>query len=306
MSKKHRMKMTLGERIFVSTNTVLLAIVFLITLYPILYVISASISAPSAVASGRMILLPEDPSQESYRLVLKYKDIWIGYANTIFYTVIGTMLQLAVTLPAAYALSRKDMQGRGFLMVLFIITMYFSGGLIPGYLNMNDFGLINNRASIVVLGLVNTYNLIVARTFFANSIPWELQEAAYLDGCSTFQVFRKIVLPLSSPIIVVLTLYYGVAHWNEYFNAMIYLRDRNLFPLQIFLKEILTQSQLSADALMSGGYTAEEISMMEAMGEAADRMKYAIIVVSTAPMLLIYPRLQKYFAKGVMIGSVKG
>ncbi len=306
MSKKHRMKMTLGERIFVSTNTVLLAIVFLITLYPILYVISASISAPSAVASGRMILLPVDPSLESYRLVLKYKDIWIGYANTIFYTVIGTMLQLAVTLPAAYALSRKDMQGRGFLMVLFIITMYFSGGLIPGYLNMNDFGLINNRASIVVLGLVNTYNLIVARTFFANSIPWELQEAAYLDGCSTFQVFRKIVLPLSSPIIVVLTLYYGVAHWNEYFNAMIYLRDRNLFPLQIFLKEILTQSQLSADALMSGGYTAEEISMMEAMGEAADRMKYAIIVVSTAPMLLIYPRLQKYFAKGVMIGSVKG
>ena len=298
--------MTLGERIFVSTNTVLLAIVFLITLYPILYVISASISAPSAVASGRMILLPVDPSLESYRLVLKYKDIWIGYANTIFYTVIGTMLQLAVTLPAAYALSRKDMQGRGFLMVLFIITMYFSGGLIPGYLNMNDFGLINNRASIVVLGLVNTYNLIVARTFFANSIPWELQEAAYLDGCSTFQVFRKIVLPLSSPIIVVLTLYYGVAHWNEYFNAMIYLRDRNLFPLQIFLKEILTQSQLSADALMSGGYTAEEISMMEAMGEAADRMKYAIIVVSTAPMLLIYPRLQKYFAKGVMIGSVKG
>ena len=306
MSKKHRMKMTLGERIFVSTKTVLLAIVFLITLYPILYVISASISAPSAVASGRMILLPVDPSLESYRLVLKYKDIWIGYANTIFYTVIGTMLQLAVTLPAAYALSRKDMQGRGFLMVLFIITMYFSGGLIPGYLNMNDFGLINNRASIVVLGLVNTYNLIVARTFFANSIPWELQEAAYLDGCSTFQVFRKIVLPLSSPIIVVLTLYYGVAHWNEYFNAMIYLRDRNLFPLQIFLKEILTQSQLSADALMSGGYTAEEISMMEAMGEAADRMKYAIIVVSTAPMLLIYPRLQKYFAKGVMIGSVKG
>lgn len=191
-------------------------------------------------------------------------------------------------------------------MVLFIITMYFSGGLIPGYLNMNDFGLINNRASIVVLGLVNTYNLIVARTFFANSIPWELQEAAYLDGCSTFQVFRKIVLPLSSPIIVVLTLYYGVAHWNEYFNAMIYLRDRDLFPLQIFLKEILTQSQLSADALMSGGYTAEEISMMEAMGEAADRMKYAIIVVSTAPMLLVYPRLQKYFAKGVMIGSVKG
>lgn len=306
MKKKKHMKMTMGERAFVATNNVLLVLIFAVTLYPMLYVISASVSNPTAVSSGKMVLFPIEPTLESYELIFKYKDVWIGYANTIFYTIAGTLLQLAFTLPAAYALSRKDMKGRSFIMGLFIVTMYFGGGLIPSYLNMNDLGLVNNRTGILLMGLVNTYNLIVARTFFSNTIPWELQEAAYLDGCNTFRVFRRIILPLSSPIIVVLALYYGVGHWNEYFNAMIYLKDRSLFPLQVFLKEILTQSQFSEDALMSGGYTAEQIAEMKAMGEMADRMKYAIIVVSSAPMLLIYPKLQKYFAKGIMIGSVKG
>lgn len=306
MKKKHRMKMSTGEKVFCAINYIFLASIFVVTLYPLIYVLSASFSDPIAVAKGDMVLWPIKPSLDGYKFVLKYKEIWTGYANTIFYTVVGTMLNLLVTLPAAYALARKDMTGRGFIMTLFIITMYFSGGLIPMYLNMNSFGLVNTRASMLVVNLVAAYNLIVARTFFANSIPWELQEAAYLDGASTFKLFVKIILPLSSPIIVVLALYYGINHWNQYFNAMIYLKDRDLFPLQIILKEILTQGQLSAEALSEGGYSPAEIAEMQRMTEAANRMKYCVIVMSAAPMLAIYPWLQKYFAKGAMIGSVKG
>lgn len=304
--KKHRMKLSAGEKIFTIVNYTFLAAIFILTLYPLIYVVSASFSDPAAVAGGKMILWPIEPTLDGYKFVFKYKEIWTGYANTIFYTVVGTILNLVVTLPAAYALARKDMAGRGFIMTLFIITMYFSGGLIPNYLNMNEFGLVNTRTSMLMVGLVSTYNLIVARTFFANSIPWELQEAAYLDGASTFKLFMKVVLPLSSPIIVVLTLYYGIAHWNQYFNAMVYLRDRDLFPLQIILKEILTQSQLSAEALNEGGFSPAEIAEMQRMSDTANRMKYCVIVLSAAPMLAIYPWLQKYFAKGVMVGSVKG
>ncbi len=304
--KEHRMKISTGEKVFCAVNYIFLACLFVITLYPLLYVLSASFSDPVAVASGKMVLWPIEPSLGGYEFIIKYKDIWTGYANTIFYTVAGTILNLLFTLPAAYALARKDMAGRGFIMTLFIITMYFGGGLIPGYLNMNSFGLVNTRASMLVVGLVSAYNLIVARTFFANSIPWELQEAAYLDGASTFKLFTKVILPLSSPIIVVLTLYYGINHWNQYFNAMVYLKDRELFPLQIILKEILTQSQLSAKALAEGGFEPAEIAEMQRMTDTANRMKYCVIIVSTVPMLAIYPWLQKYFAKGAMVGSVKG
>lgn len=304
--KKHRMRLTLGERVFITVNVLILALFVIIILYPLIYVVSASFSDPTAVASGKMILFPVEPSIDSYELILKYKDIWTGYGNTIFYTVVGTILQLSATLPCAYALSRKDLKGRNLIMTFFIVTMYFSGGMIPSYINVNNMGLVDTRTYMVISGLVSVYNLIVARTFFANTIPWELQEAAYLDGASNFQVFRKIVLPLSAPIIVVATLYYGVGHWSEYFNALIYLKDRNLYPLQMFLKEILTQSQFDMTIMAEGGFTPEQIAEMEAMGETADRMKYAIIVVSAAPMLAIYPWLQKYFAKGMMIGSVKG
>lgn len=304
--KKHRMKMSTGEKVFTTVNYIFLASLFVVTLYPLIYVLSASFSDPVAVSSGKMVLWPVEPSLEGYEFVFKYKEIWTGYANTIFYTVVGTMLNLLFTLPAAYALGRKDMAGRGIIMVLFTITMYFSGGLIPTYLNMSSFGLVNNRGALLLVGLVSTYNLIIARTFFASSIPWELQEAAYLDGASTFKIFTKVVLPLSSPIIVVMALYYGISHWNTYFNGMVYLRDRSLLPLQVILKEILTKSQLSAEALSNGAFTAEEIAEMQRMAETANRMKYCVIVISAAPMLAIYPWLQKYFAKGTMIGSIKG
>ena len=199
------------------------------------------------------------------------------------------------------------MKGRGIIMTVFLITMYFSGGLIPGYLNLREFGLINTRWVLLLNGLVSTYNLIVARSFFSSTIPWELHEAAFLDGCGDWRVFLKIVLPLSKPILVVLMLYYGIGHWNSYFNAMIYIRDRTLYPLQVFLREILTQSRFAEQALNGGdSFTAAEFQEMTRQQETADMIKYGVIVVATAPMLIIYPWLQKFFTKGVMIGSVKG
>lgn len=305
--KKSFWRYSWGDRIFLALTYSFLFLFFLIMLYPLIYVLSASFSDPNAVGSGEMLLFPVRPNINAYKYIFSYSEIWTGYANTIFYTVVGTFLNLVVTLPCAYMLSRKDVEGRGIIMTLFVITMYINGGLIPGYLNVSDLGLLNTRWSLLLPGVISTYNLIVARTFFSNSISWELHEAAFLDGCSDFKIFTKIILPLSSPIIVVLMLYYGVGHWNAYFNAMIYLRDRGLYPLQVFLKEILTQGQFAVSALETGGaFTTEQMLYMIKQAETANMIKYGVIVISAAPMLILYPMLQKYFAKGVMIGSVKG
>lgn len=295
-----------GDVVFVAVLYTVLALFFIIELYPMLYVVSASFSAPQAVTSGEMVLWPVRPSLDGYRYILQYGEIWSGYANTLFYTVEGTLLNLAVTLPAAYAVSRRDMKGAAGLMIFYMFTMYFGGGLIPGYLNIDGMGLYNTRAVLIIVGALSVYNLIVARTFFSSSIPWELHEAARIDGCNDFQIFFKIVLPLSAPIVVVLALYYGVGHWNEYFNAMIYLKDRAKFPLQLFLREILVQSKMVESAITEGGLSAEEMRALMRQVDAANQIKYCVIIASTLPMLAIYPWLQKFFAKGVMIGAVKG
>lgn len=307
--EKHisKVRQSRGDRAFGIVNGLLIALSFAITLYPLIYVISASISSPDAVASGRMILWPVDITWKGYQYILQYGDIWTGYANTLFYTLVGTSINLIVTLPCAYGLSRRDVPFRGLVMTLFLITMYISGGLIPGYINLSEMHMINTRWVLLLPGAVSTYNLIVARTFFSNTIPWELHEAAFLDGCSNIRLFLKIVLPLSAPIVVVMTLYYGVAHWNSYFNAMIYLSDRSKYPLQVFLREILTKGQFAADAVKSGAsFTEEEMIAMMKETETANLIKYCVIIVSTVPMMILYPFLQRFFTKGVMIGAVKG
>ena len=302
-----RIRMSPGDRVFVAINGFLLFLFFVATLYPILFVLSASFSDPTAVSTGKMILFPISPTFQGYEFILQYKEIWTGYANTLFYTIVGTMWNLFLTLPCAYALSRRDMGSRGVIMAIFMVTMYFSGGLIPGYLNMRDLGLLDSRIGLVLNTSISVYNLIVARTFFANSIPWELHEASFLDGCTDFRIFLKIVLPLSSPIIAVLTLYYGVGHWNAYFNALIYLQDRTKYPLQVFLREILVQGRFAEALIQSGeALSAEQMAELAKQSKTADMIKYGIIVVSTVPMMIIYPWMQKFFAKGVMIGSVKG
>ena len=307
--EKHisKVRQSRGDRAFGIVNGLLIALSFAITLYPLIYVISASISSPDAVASGRMILWPVDITWKGYQYILQYGDIWTGYANTLFYTLVGTSINLIVTLPCAYGLSRRDVPFRGLVMTLFLITMYISGGLIPGYINLSEMHMINTRWVLLLPGAVSTYNPIVARTFFANTIPWELHEAAFLDGCSNIRLFLKIVLPLSAPIVVVMTLYYGVAHWNSYFNAMMYLSDRSKYPLQVFLREILTKGQFAAEAIKSGAaFSEEEMIAMMKETETANLIKYCVIIVSTVPMMILYPFLQRFFAKGVMIGAVKG
>ena len=295
-----------GDTLFISVIYVLLFLMFIITLYPLVYTLSASISSPTAVSSGRMLLLPVDITLDGYQYILQYREIWSGYANTIFYTIAGTLLNLLVTIPCAYALSNRNMRGRNVIMALFVVTMYFSGGMIPSYLNMDSLGLLNSRAVVLLYGLVSTYNLIMARTFFTNSIPWELHESAALDGAGDFRTMMSVVLPLSKPIIAVLALYYAVGHWNSYFNEMIYLSDRSKYPLQVFLREILTLSQYNAQAMEEGGYSVAEMQQMIQAIDTANLVKYCVIVVSVVPMMILYPFVQKFFAKGVMIGAIKG
>lgn len=295
-----------GDKVFQLVVNVVLFLFMCVELYPILYIISASVSDPDAVAAGKLILLPIGFSLDGYKNVFEYRDIWMGYANTIFYTVAGTCINLIVTLPCAYALSRKELVGRNGLMIFFMVVMYINGGLVPRYLNVKSFGLTDTRIFMLINGAISVYNMIVARTFFASSIPYEITESARIDGCSDAGIFAKIVMPVSKAIVTVMVLYYGVTHWNSYFNAMIYLEDRNKYPLAMILREVLLRNKFAMEALSSSTLTPEEVLLYEEMAKNADRVKYCIIIVASLPMMIIYPKLQKYFEKGVLIGSVKG
>lgn len=273
-------------------------LLLLVVLYPLILVVSNSFSDPAYVASGQVIFFPKGLNLEGYKAVFGAKDIMIGYANTIFYTGVGTAINLAVTLPAGYALTKKNVPGRNLVMTMFLITMYFSGGMIPTFLTVNKLGLYNTRLVLLILGAFSVYNCIICRSFFA-SLPQELEESAVIDGCSPLRTFAQIVLPLSKALIGVMVLYFAVGHWNSYFNAMIYLIDEDKKPLQLVLRRILLRAQELAKAEEGG-----ELAAMMADREAL--IRYAVIVVSAAPLLIIYPFLQKYFEKGVLIGSVKG
>lgn len=277
-------------------------LVLLVTLYPLVYVLSASFSDPLSVTKGEVLLLPVKPSLEGYKTILEYKPIWIGYRNTIFYTVFGTMINMLVTVPCAYALSRKELPGRNFIVLMFTATMFFSGGMIPTYLMMKDLHMIGTVWAMVFPGAMSVYNMVITRTFFQNNIPRELQEAARIDGCSNTRLFISIVLPLSKPILSVVTLYYAVGHWNAFFKALIYLSDMDMYPLQLFLRNILLED-LMVDLLGADSESVADLIMRMQMKES---MKFGIVVVSSLPMLLIYPFVQKYFVKGALIGAVKG
>ncbi|WP_044477400.1 carbohydrate ABC transporter permease [Paenibacillus antibioticophila] len=294
-----------SDKLFLIINYVYLLLALVVVLYPLVYIISASISNPKLVSSGEMWLFPKGLTLDGYKLVFDNPKIWIGYRNTIFYTVIGTLLNLAVTLPAAYALSRSDFVGRHFFMGMFLVTMFFSGGLIPTYLLVKNLGLINSVGALILPVAASVWNIIVARTFFQSTIPKELQEAAHVDGCTNIRLFLKIVLPLSSPIIAVMALFYGVGHWNSYFPSLIYLNDDMKYPLQMVLRQILVLQEMSAET--TGAAISGDIAQaMANKAEIAALVRYAVIIVSTLPVIAVYPFLQRYFVQGVMIGSVKG
>lgn len=290
------------DRIINAVACFVCGFVLLLTLYPLVYVLSASFSDPASVTRGELLLLPIKPTLEGYATILDYSPIWVGYRNTIFYTIVGTGVNLLCTIPCAYALSRKDLYGRNVLMFLFTFTMFFSGGLIPTYLMMKKLGMINTIWAMLVPGAVSAYNLIIARTYYANSIPKELGEAAMIDGCSNAKMFLRIMLPMSMPMVAVIMLYYAVGHWNSYFNALIYLSRAELYPLQLYLRNILLQDMMLD--MLSGDSEAME-AMIRRL-QLKESMQYGIVVVSSLPILIIYPFLQKYFAKGVMMGAIKG
>lgn len=288
-----------GDKAFVIFVGIILTLFFIAVLYPCVFVISASFSSGTAVQSGRVVLFPVDFSLDGYKTVFNTPTIWTGYRNSILYTVAGTLINLFMTLIAAYCMSRHDLPGRNAIMLLFTFTMFFNGGLIPMYMQVQSLHLLNSPLALMLPGAISVYNMIVARTFFINTIPHELLEASQIDGCSDIKYFISIVLPLSKAIIAVLTLFYAVGHWNAYFNAMIYLHDKNLYPLTLFLREILMSSQIDPS-------TVSDPELQARLADIAAVIKYALIMVSVVPVLLIYPFVQKYFVTGVMIGSVKG
>ena len=287
------------DKIFYTIITIILTLFFIIVLYPCIYVISASFSSGDAVQAGKVVLWPVDVSIEGYKTVFNTKDVWVGFRNSLFYTVVGTSINIVMTVMAAYSLARPDVPGRNGIMLLFTFTMFFNGGMIPTYMVIRALGMLDTIWCLIIPGAVGAYNLIVARTFIQNSIPLELLEAAKIDGCSDVKYLLKVVIPLSKAVIAVLVLFYGVGHWNAYFNAMIYLHTKDLFPLTLFLRQILLMEQIDPSTITDPELQAQ-------MAKAAGVIKYALIVVSMVPVMLIYPFIQKYFVKGVMIGSIKG
>lgn len=294
--KAKKINVSSRDKIFYFINDLFLLIALIVVLYPIIYIISSSFSSPNAVSTGKVVLFPMDFSLEGYKAVFQHDGILTGYANTIFYTLAGTSVNLIMTVLAAYPLSRKDLKGRKVITFLFTFTMIFSGGLIPSYLLNSNLSLINTRWVMFLPTAINIFNFTIAKNFFENNVPEELYEASQLDGCNYFRFITGVVLPLSKSILAVLALYYAVVHWNSYFEAFLYLTDESKFPLQIFLREILI---LNSTENM-------DPSALAARQGLADLLKYSLIVVSSVPLMVVYPFVAKHFNKGALTGAVKG
>jgi putative aldouronate transport system permease protein len=299
------MRQSRGDAIFQVWDNLFMGAVLIIMIYPLYFTIIASVSEPVNVAMGEITLYPKGFTMDAYRNVFLENSIWIGYRNTIFYTVMGTLLNLSLTLPAAYVLSKKNLKGRLFLSWYFLFTMYFGGGLIPSFLVVKNLGLLNRPFTLIFLGGISIYNTIVTRIYYQTSIPNELYEAARVDGCSNFGMFFRIALPLSAPIIAVMTLFYAVDRWNDFFTALIYISDSRFYPLQLVLRNIIIQSQMALQTLEATA-SDEEVLGLTRKAYMAEAMKYALIFIASAPMLIAYPFVQKHFVKGIMIGSLKG
>ena len=298
--KKHisAIRRTRADRAFDLMDYIFLTIAFLLVAYPLYFVVIASVSDPIAVYEGRVILYPIKPTLEGYRRILSYSTLFTGYKNTLLYTLVGTSINVVLTITAGYALSRKELVGRNVMMMGVMITMIISGGMIPNYLLVRSLRIYNTMWALILPGAVSTWNLIVTRTFFQQTIPDELREAADLDGCSDTAFFLRVVLPLSASIIAVMILFYAVNHWNSYFNALIYLSSTAKYPLQLVLRNILIVNTL--DDMVN------DVATQAAQQRMGDLIKYGMIIISSLPLLILYPFLQKYFVQGVMIGAIKG
>lgn len=294
-----------ADVIFDTVNFTLVVILTLLIIYPIYFTIIVSISDIDAVALGKVMYKPVGFTMDSYKAVFQNRNIGTGYVNSILYSIGAVAYGLFITLPLAYALSKKEMAGRTVVAWFFIITMYFSGGMIPGFLLRKSLGLLNSPW-VLILGAASTYNMVIARTYFQNSIPGELYESARCDGASEFLCFFRIALPLSTPIIAVLGLYFAVGQWNNYFSAMIYLTKADLYPLQLILRNILTTSEQMLTNPEMSDIGGEEAMNLIRQARLAETMKYALIFIASAPLLIVYPFVQKFFVKGMMIGALKG
>ena len=302
MEVKH-LKRTRSDVIFDTVVFILLTFVLLIVAYPLYFVIISSFSDPVAVAGGKVVFTPIGCTLDGYREVFQTETVVRGFLNSLLYTACGVLVNLGVTIPTAYALSRKDFALKKPITLFYIVTMFVGGGMMPTYLIVRDTGLLNTMWALILPGAMGVYNMIVARTFFTTNIPVELMEAAKLDGCGNTRFFDYIVLPLSGAIIAILFLYYGVGHWNSYFSALLYITDRKMYPLQLELRNILLQNSVN---MSSRVLTEAELKEKERLEALKEMMKYSLIIISSIPVLVIYPFVQKYFVKGVMIGSVKG
>lgn len=290
---------TLSDRVFDGVNYAVMAVALLVVLYPLYFVVIASFSSPEAVYAGDVWLLPRDVTVEGYERIIADRYIWSGYRNSVIYTVLGTAVNLALTIPAAYALSRRDFVGRNLITILMAFTMFFEGGLIPRYLVVRGLGMIDTIWAMILPNAVMVWNVVVTRTFFQSTLPNELYEAAVMDGCSNTRYFVSVVLPLSTAVIAVMCLFYGVFHWNSFFDALMFLRDRDRMPLQMILRDILISAQVEAAM-------AEDADSVIEQQRIADLVKYGVIIVASVPVLVLYPFLQRYFNKGVLVGSIKG
>ena len=297
-NRRSKIKLSKEDRLFYIISGIFIFLILIVLLYPMIFIFSASFSSPQAVNSGRVILWPVDVTFQGYEYVFRNDDILLGYRNSLFYAGFGTAINLFMTMIAAYPLATKEMPFRRSLMLLFSFTMFFSGGLIPSYLLIVQLGIINTPWAMVLPGAISVYNLIITRTFIQNSIPGDITDAAKIDGASEYRYFISILLPLSKAVIAVITLYYMVAHWNSYFNAFLYLRDERLFPLQIFLRNILVLNDVQEFAM--------DPETMQFQQDLADQLKYGLIVVSSLPVIVLYMFVKRFFVHGVMIGSIKG